>query len=329
MKVLFLASNISRASFRLRIHDHLDYLQEHGLQCDVSALPKGTLAKWRFFKSLRNYDVVFNHRKCLNFWDSLMFWHYCPKTIFDFDDAIMHNSSKPWRKYSRRFRLFRRTALKTDIMIAGNETLANIARKYCGNVHVLPTGLDLLEYSEAKPLRKDGRIRLVWIGSASTLPYLKKLRPVLEKIGRSYENVELRIIADEFFELENMTVDKRRWALETQASDLVECDIGLACMPDDIFTRGKCGFKILQYFAAGLPVIASPVGVNKEFVEQSNAGILAVTDEQWEAAIKKAIVDIDSFRLLGQNGKDFVEKFDRSVISQKLCQIIKSCSPWH
>jgi glycosyltransferase involved in cell wall biosynthesis len=167
------------------------------------------------------------------------------------------------------------------------------------------------------------KIRLVWIGSKSTLKYLSELQPVFEQVGKTGIGVVLRIVADDFFDLDYMTVEKRVWSLDTQFSDLLECDIGLAPLPDNRFTHGKCGFKILQYFAAGLPVIASPVGVNSDFIQKSLAGIIAVTPEQWNNAIMKMVQDVALRKRLGQNAKQFVQQYDTAVLAKRFCEIIK------
>lgn len=324
MKLLIISNNISRASFRLRVGDHLDFLEKEGIGCNIQQLPRKTLDRWKLFKISAQYDAVLIQRKCLNFWDATVLSHFCPKMIFDYDDAIMHSATKPESRLTNHFRLFKRTAGMMDVMIAGNEYLAGYARRYCKQVHILPTGLDTRAYEVHDLQKTRDDIHLVWIGSQSTLKYLAELRPVLEQIGRTQKNVVLRIIADKFFELEHMRVQKHVWSLDKEVSDLVECDIGLSPLPDNPFTRGKCGFKILQYFAAGLPVIASPVGVNEKFIKESNAGLLASNISEWKDAIKKMVKSIAVYRQLGQNGKNYVRAYDRSVISKELCSIIKS-----
>lgn len=137
-------------------------------------------------------------------------FHYAPTRIFDFDDAIMHSPARPHSDHTSHYRLFRRTAKKMDVMIAGNPTLADYARRYCKEVLVLPTGLDTTAYLKLKAANKDGKIRFVWIGSKSTVKYLSQLRPVFEQIGKTHSNVVLRIIADEFFDLNNMVVETAR-----------------------------------------------------------------------------------------------------------------------
>lgn len=324
MKLLIISNNISRASFRLRVGDHLDFLDKEGIRCNVRQLPRNTSDRWNLFKTSGQYDAVLIQRKCLNFWDAAVLSHFCPKMIFDYDDAIMYSATKPESRLTSHFRLFKRTAGMMDVMIAGNEYLAGYGRRYCNQVHILPTGLDTNSY-QVKDVRKNGsEIRLVWIGSQATLKYLAELCPVLEQIGKKHQNVVLRIIADKFFDLDNMSVQKRLWSLDNQISDLMACDIGLSPLPDNRFTRGKCGFKILQYFAAGLPVIASPVGVNQKFIKESNAGLLAMTHSEWQDAIEKMVKGIAVYRQLGQNGEKYVQAYDRNVIANELCRIIKS-----
>ena len=324
MKLLIVTNNPSRASFRLRIEDHLDVLRGEGIACEVRALPRKAVERWRLFKASGRYDAVLLHRKCLNAWDAAVWARYCPTMIFDFDDAIMHSTVRPESEWTSHFRLFRRTAQMMDVMIAGNETLAGYARRYCRQVVVLPTGLDTAAYQIERVPKNPREIRLVWIGSESTLKYLEELRPVLEQIGKSHPQVILRIIADQFFDLERMRVEKCPWSSATEAADLLACDIGLSPLPDNRFTRGKCGFKMLQYFAAGLPVIASPVGVNADFIRQSKAGLAASTPSQWAEAIEKMIEDIALYRQWGENGRAFVQAFDKKNIGKELCRILTS-----
>lgn len=323
IKLLVIVNNPKRASFRLRFTDFLDYFRREGIFCEVSKLPQNNLQRWKLFKSAQKYDAVLLHRKCLNFFDAKVLARYSRKIIFDHDDAIMYSTSRPESDRTSHFRLYRRTIRMVDCVIAGNEYLAEHARRFCRHVHVVPTGVDAKAFEQERPLKKDDEVRLVWIGSISTLRYLAELKPVLEQIGKNHTRVVLRIIADQFFDLENMVVQKHTWSLENQVFDLLDCDIGLAPLPDDRFTRGKCGFKILQYFAAGLPVVASPVGVNEKFIKESNAGILAATPQQWRSALEKMIEDVPTCRQMGQNGKRYVQAYDTSLVAKQFCESVK------
>jgi glycosyltransferase involved in cell wall biosynthesis len=155
--------------------------------------------------------------------------------------------------------------------------------------------------------------------------YLKELRNVLEEIGSRFSDVVLRIICDDFFNLDNMEVEKRQWSEETQFLDLAESDIGLAPLPDNRFTRGKCGFKILQYAAAGLPVIASPVGVNAEYVSDGVTGFHAASALEWTERIGRAIKDPQRRKSMGLAARQMAEKFDASTVGKQLYDIIDKC----
>ncbi len=324
MKILIVSNNPSRPSYRQRIGDFVPYLNDGGIETDVFRLPASKIEQWKLFKSGGNYNAVLLHKKCLNFIDAKILRRYAQKIIYDFDDAVMYSPNKPECDNTSHFRLFKRTALMVDCMIAGNEYLAEHARRFSSNVHLLPTGLQLKPYVKPKSEETDSLVRLAWIGSASTLKYLADLKPVLEDIGKRNDNIVLRIIADSFFELDNMRVEKHSWSLETQVADLQACDIGLAPLPDNRFTRGKCGFKILQYFAAGLPVAASPVGVNRDLIEQSRAGFLAAAPSQWKESIVELMKCPDDRNEMATNAKQFIRQYDTKVLAERLYGIISS-----
>ena len=323
MKLLIVVNNPKRASFRLRALDFLDYFRREGIACEVCKLPRNTFQRWSLFKATQKNDAVLLHRKCLNYFDARVLARYSRKIIFDHDDAIMYSTSRPKSDYTSHFRLYQRTIQLSDCVIAGNDYLAEHARRFCSNVHTVPTGLDTKAFANKGTPKNHGKIRLVWIGSESTLPHLKELKPVLEVVGKAHDHVVLRIIADQFFDMQSLPVEKHNWSLENQVSDLRACDVGLAPLPDNRFTRGKCGFKILQYFASGLPVIASPVGVNEKFIKESHAGILASTPGQWKEAIEKLAADATCRKQMGLQGKQYVQAYDISVIAEKFCKIIK------
>ncbi len=323
-KILVITNNPLRASFRLRIKEYLPYLEDAGIYTDVHKLPESTISRYFLFQSAKNYNAVLLHKKCLNRFDATVLRLFSSKIIYDFDDAVMCSPSRPQAANTRHFKLFRRTAKMADVVIAGNEYLAGHARRFCRNVYILPTGLDIKAFEKVKTYNNDNKIRLVWIGSRITLRYLEGIKDVLEDTGKQNPNVVLRIIADEFFDLNNMAVEKKTWSLNSEAEDLMQCDIGLAPLPDDRYTQGKCGFKILQYFAAGLPAIASPVGVNVDFIRNSRAGALAQTKQQWRDEIANMIQNASLRSQLGQNARRFAEQFDLAVLARQFCSIIKS-----
>ncbi|OHB60054.1 MAG: hypothetical protein A2167_08315 [Planctomycetes bacterium RBG_13_46_10] len=325
MNLLILTNNPNRASFRQRIGIYQNILQASGISCKIAQLPSGSLARRQLFKQTAKFDGVFLHRKGLNFLDAFFLSKYSKKIIYDFDDAIMYSDKNPERKSWSHFKPFARSVKLADMVIAGNSYLAEHALRFNQNVVDLPTGLDVNAYKMKKNIQNDGKIRLVWIGSRSTLKYLAEIKPALEQIGLRFNNVTLRIICDDFFDLKNMEVEKFQWSLEKQAADLATSHIGLAPLPDNRFTRGKCGFKILQYEAAGLPVVASPVGVNSEYVRQNVTGFLATNNQEWTEKISQLIKNPQLQTQMGNEGLAYVQNFDTGIIGKKLFELIKKC----
>lgn len=322
VNLLILSNNPSRASFRQRIGLYLPYLSSAGISWKVEKLPAGYLQRSRLFQKAREYDGVLLHKKTLNVLDAFLLGHYARTVLYDFDDAVMYGPSEVEKHFNSHIRPFRRTVRLAKMVFAGNEYLADHARPFCRDVRVVPTGLDVKVFDGLQKTKSEPLVRLVWIGSRSTLSYLERISPVLERIGRRYSNTILRIIADAFIDLDSMRVEKCFWTEELQNQQLIDADIGLAPLPENRFTKGKCGFKILQYFAAGLPVAASPVGVNSDLLRQSGAGVPASTDAQWEEALQQLIENKSLRESYGQKGKVFVKQYDREVIGKQFCSLI-------
>jgi glycosyltransferase involved in cell wall biosynthesis len=323
VKLLILSNNPDRASFRQRIAVYIDALRANGVDCDVAKLPPGLLSRRKLFMQAENFVGVFLHKKTLNPFDAWYLKKYDKKIIYDLDDAVMYDDKHPEKPHHKRQAAFRRTVLLADLVIAGNVYLAEHARKFNPNVEVLPTGLDTAAYKLSAKPHDDGNIRLVWIGSRPTLPHLIQIAPALEEIGSRFGNVVLRIISDRFFDLQKVRIEKYPWSLETETADLAGCDIGLAPLADNPFTRGKCGFKILQYFAAGLPTVASPVGVNAELVRDGFNGYLAVSPADWVQKVS-ALVKDKSLRIrMGQSALKSVQPFDLNIIGPRLVELVK------
>jgi glycosyltransferase involved in cell wall biosynthesis len=325
MKLLIVTNNPHRASFRQRIEVYLDTLQANGIECEVAQLPSSCLARQKLFKSAQKFDGVFLHKKKLNLLDTFWLRKYSKKIIYNFDDAIMYSDKTPDRNSRSHFIPFRRSIKLADMVITGSSYLAEHARKFNPNVKVLPVGLRVSDYKLDCPAKSDNKIRLVWIGSKSTLKYLAEIKPALEEIGSRFDNAVLRIICDAFFDLQNMQVEKCLWSKDTRGIDLATSDIGLAPLPENRFTKGKCSFKVLEYASAGLPVIASPIGTNSEYVRSNVTGFFATNMQEWIDRITQLIENGQLRKKMGQEGRAHAEKFDVSVIGKQLANLISEC----
>ena len=322
MKLLIITNNPERASFRQRIGIYLETLAVNGIECKTAVLPSSCLARYKLFKAAVAFDGVFLHKKCLNPIDAYNLRKYCRKLIFNYDDAIMYSDKRPDRLSLSHLIPFRRTARIADMIIVGSTYLATQSQKLNSNVKVLPIGLNTDDYIVKKDQSKNGKIRLVWIGSESTLDYLAQIKPILEEIGKRFDNVILRIIGDAFFDLGNMPVEKYLWSKDSRAYNLTTSDIGLGPLPINPFTKGKCSFKILEYSCSGLPVVASPVGTNSVFVKDGITGFLVSNHQQWLDRLAQLIEDSQLRLNMGQAGVMNAKKFDVKIIGQQFSEFI-------
>lgn len=325
MKLFIVTNNPDRASFKQRIGIYLDALRAGGIDCEVAKLPAGSLARRRLFKRAADFDGVFLHKKGLNPFDAWWLRRYSKKIIYNFDDALMYSDKNPERRSRSHFVPFRRSVTLADMVICGSSYLAEHARAFNSNVKILPLGLKVSDYETDSPAKADGKVRLVWVGSESTLSYLQEIKPAIEQIAARFDNVVLRVICEGFPEFQDISVEKRLWSRYTLGDDLATSDIGLAPLPDNPFTRGKCSFKVLEYSAAGLAVIASPVGTNSDHVRDNVTGFLAANVSEWITKITKLIENPQLRKKMGQAGMKQAANFDVGIIGKKLCGLITEC----
>jgi glycosyltransferase involved in cell wall biosynthesis len=192
-----------------------------------------------------------------------------------------------------------------DAVWAGNRYLADAAAEINGHVSVLPTSIQPEKYNVAVEKPQD-YLDLVWTGSHSTRKYLVKALPALESLAQRYPQLHLKIIADFSLETRNLNTLPIAWGAATEAEQLASSHIGIAPMPDNPWTRGKCALKILQYMAAGLPVVASAAGVNMDLVTDWETGYPAETETQWSARLETLIRDVGLRERLGRQGRQRV-----------------------
>ena len=243
-------------------------------------------------------------------WQLALLRRRARRLVFDFDDAIFHRDSYHQRgiESSALSERFARTVKAADRVIAGNNFLAAAARRSGARyekVSVIPTCVEPASYQVAAHAGHED-LRLAWIGSASTLQGLERTRTLWEKLGREVKGVSMRIIADRTTNFSELPVTAVRWSEETEAQELAAADIGVNWMPDDEWSRGKCGLKILQYQAAGLPVIANPVGVHREMVMRGASGFLPENDADWIESVR-VLRDPALRKRMGSAGRASVE----------------------
>ena len=309
-RVLAITSNLAQASSRLRVEALVGPLAERGFELDLLACPRRWAERRDVLRSAGEYHAVLLQRKLLDPWNWRLLRRHARRIVFDVDDAVLYHPHRvgPYSRLRTALR-FRTTARNVDHVVAGNHYVAGLFdRRGCGRVTVLPTAIDPLRY-RLKRHAPTVAPRLVWIGSRSTLPYLRRFVPVLERAARLVPGLRLVTVADATVRSSALLpVEHLPWSLATEHESLCRGDIGIAPTPVDRWTLGKCGFKIVQYMAAGLPVIASPVGANAGMVRPGETGLLPKRPEDWPVAIAALAGDVDLRRKMGVAGRALVER---------------------
>jgi len=345
-KILFLvAHRLGRSpGQRFRFEQYLDYLHKNGFQSHISylidesdddafyssgrffakfrILLKSIRKRWHDLKLAKNFDIVFLYRDAImlgtTFFEKRLKKLGIP-IVIDFDDSIWLNDVSD----GNRSLAFLKRPSKTpgiiklcDTVFVGNKYLADFAAKYNTNVKIVPTTIDT-EYYVPFEKTDHNPVCIGWTGSSTTLKHLSMAVPVLKKIRKKYgDKVYFKVISNEPLLADIEGLENVKWKKETEISDLNKIDIGIMPLPDNQWTRGKCGFKGLQYMALEIPAVMSPVGVNNEIIDHGKNGFLATDDNDW---YEKLCTFIDSFELrrrLGKEGrKTVIEKY--SFNSQK------------
>lgn len=329
MKVAFLIHSLEVNSCRYRVLQYLPYLKEQGVSASVHFYQRHWRDKMRFYRTLDTYDIFYIHRKLFH---PLEFWtirNRARKIIYDFDDAVMYRSSGSANPYSFSRRMkFAYMMKHTDFVIAGNQFLKSEVLRYHPNVEVIPTSIDLSRYRVKEISEHEEPVTVGWLGSSSTLKYLQNVKPILETLYRKHPGFQLKIVCDQFLESDVLPVIKKRWSSEAEGDDLRSLDIGLMPLTDDPWSRGKCGLKILQYFGVGVPAVCTPVGINRDIVEDGVNGFWARQTGEWEQGLSRLIQSGALRKEMGARGRETVEKgYSLKVNAPRMLQVLKKvCS---
>ncbi len=197
-------------------------------------------------------------------------------------------------------------------VIVGNERLAAYARQYSAQVRVVPTVVDTERFAplEARMVdsgsHADDAITIVWMGLAYNLKYLHVLVPAVRALQAQYP-VKLRVVCSHAPKLTGVDVEFRPWDFQREVTDLQDATIGVMPLEDTEWARGKCGLKLLQYLACGLPAVASPVGINNDIIVNGENGLLATTEDEWYEQLHALCRQPHLRARLGQAGRRTVE----------------------
>lgn len=251
--------------------------------------------------------------------------------IYDYDDA-MFVAQRQGRGLLGRLEDLdtpRRLMARSDVVLAGNQWLADYARQHARDVVVLPTCIDTDWFRPR--VRNDRRDRPVvgWIGSHSTAKYLLSLAPVLQAVAERVSFTMLVVGSPTLPRIRGVEVRAVGWNLKREAELFASCDVGIYPLWDDPWSRGKCGFKAIQFMACGVPVVAAAIGANRQIVQDGANGLLASTPEEWVEKLGRLLREEALRRTLGEAGRRTVEERystagNAPVLIASLCRAMES-----
>jgi glycosyltransferase involved in cell wall biosynthesis len=311
VKALFLTNKEGTPSTRWRILQLIPRFRSAGLECDVIELPGGMIGKLSALQHASQYDVVVLQKRLLPKLLNNRLRSHAKRLVFEFDDAVFLKRSEAGVRVSdTRERRFRRTVRGADAIVTPNEYLAGVARRYCENperVHVLPTAIDLARWKVRPPAKREGPLTIGWVGTAANAHLLEIVTVPLQRICRRYPDAVVQIICDEGPALSGFPVRMQKFSPESEVEDIRSFVLAIAPQIDDPWTRGKVSTKLLAYFAAGVPSIASDVEAHRTLVRDGANGFLAGTLSVWEERLEKLMTSPELRDSLGAEARRTVE----------------------
>lgn len=354
-RVLFLTKYARNgASSRYRTYQYLPWFEQAGIQSQVMPLFDQAYLMHRYqsghghFRDMlrallhrlaalikaRRFELVVVEKEVLPYFPALperwLEWLGTPYLV-DYDDALFHQYDQHKNKWVRRLlgQKIARVMRGAHRVTVGNEYLADYARRAgATRIEIIPTVIDLTRYPPPDFSRPAHQALIIgWIGSPSTAKYLQAIAPALAQVCADGKS-RVQLIGSGPVSLPGVPLEVLAWDEVTEIDRLRQFDVGIMPLPDEPWERGKCGFKLIQYMACGLPVVASPVGVNREIVEPGINGFLADTTEQWIQALRTLLLDAALRHRLGRAGRSKVEDhYSLQVTAPRLIDLIQSIIP--
>jgi glycosyltransferase involved in cell wall biosynthesis len=328
------------ASVRHRVFAYLPYLEREGFEVEVFEPYRSELGGrltsrvgdlLRDVREVKRWDVALVQRKCYPWPFPWALRRNARRLVFDFDDALFLPPPLPKAPSPRvrhRYRKnFEATVRLMDGVMCGNAYLEKKARSFVDRTIVLPTGLDIRRWMPTGHSRKtleEGPV-VGWVGSFDNLPYLQAFAPAWQKLYERYPNMELRVVCDRNFHLNDVRVKNVRWRLSQEVEHFAGLDVGILPLTDGPWARGKCAFKAVQYMACGIPTVASPVGENLNLIHEGENGLFAATTDEWVEKIS-AVLEDDSLRerITRAARRTVMERYNLDVLAPELVAFLRS-----
>lgn len=327
MKIIFLTHK-SNQGHRFRVEQYFPFFRMNNIEPLWQPLPDSLIKRFSIYRSLQDFDFICFQRRLISPFEFFWVRRKSKRIIFDLDDAVMYRSSSSKNPHSfSRFIKFRYMIKRSDVVIAGNQFLKkevlNIDPKK--RIFLIPTPVDINLYPKKKELYNNSEVILGWIGTKGNLRYLEQLDHIFEILFNRFPNLKLKVVSNGIFKSRYINVINKPWRLEEENDDLVSFDIGLMPLSNDLWSRGKCGLKIVQYLSVGLPVVCTPVGINQDIIKHGENGFWATNEKEWVDYLSMLIENPELRKEMGIKGINTVkEEYSLEVNSKKYLQMLKA-----
>lgn len=353
MKVLLLSRYGSLgASSRVRYLQYLPYLISHGVDVSVTPLFSDKYlravydgdARWReviagychrlrILFLARAFDVVILEAEVFPFLPAVVERFLQLRGVpyvVDYDDALFHRYDRHESAVVR-WLLGRKIDVvmrHSAVVVAGNEYLADRASQAgAARIEVIPTVVDAERYQPRQYQKVNATLIVGWIGTPSTSRYLTPLLPVFEALRKEMP-VRFVAVGARPQDFSCTAIETCPWGEQTEVEAIQLFDVGIMPLEDTPWEHGKCGYKLIQYMACGLPVVASPVGVNRELVIPDSNGFLARTTDEWTRALRRVLsMDVSARRQMGEAGrKAVIDRYSLLAQGPRLLSVIREAA---
>lgn len=294
---------------RYRLGHFIPLLNAMGIEIETAEWPKQSAPRWPIIERAHQFDAVVVFRRLMPLKHLRALRKSAKYLAFDFDDCVTRRDSAlgyPWPLLDKVIQ-FRAMIQCVDAVTAGNRYLAELARSINRSIpiDVVPTTIELRNYPKREVEPASDVVG--WIGQKGTLTYLAKLKPALADLCMLHERLRIRTIGVPLPSLSNVRSEFVSWSAADEVKNLHQLSVGLAPLPDDPWTRGKCGLRLLQYLAAGVPAVAAPVGVQSEIIDRG-AALPAQTMEEWAGQVNCLLSNAALREQVSRTGRELVER---------------------
>jgi glycosyltransferase involved in cell wall biosynthesis len=311
LRVLFLTHSFATPGVRWELLNLVPYFEQSGIGCTVRSIPDSWLKRFMLLRSSKDFDIVFWHKKLMAIPFAKILRRYARKIVYHFSDAIFFKirGTEVYPSSSRE-RKFKFAVQNSDIVVAVNDYLAQKAREFTETekVKVIPTPVDLQKWKLKDYTKTSKSIVIGFTASKTTLPYLKFIYEPLGSIQRRYPHVVLRILSRYYIKPDLPRFEYWTYDANREPDDTCSFDIGISPLIETEWTKGKRPTKILGYFAAGVPVVASDVYCNRLYIEDGKNGFLASSPQEWQEKLERLILDPSLRYKIGIEGRRTVEQ---------------------